>query len=110
MPISLRSAAELIAVFGGAGLTFSTIAFAIYKGASKAFAQGVTLHVAPLFDELKTSLATLNTTMRTVKDEHEAVVERVNERLTAHDETLVMHATQLGAVAERTARLEGRAE
>lgn len=110
MNLSPRQVAELVAIFGGAALTFSTIAYAIYRGAAKAFAQGVTLHVAPLFDELRDSLHTLNVTMATVKDEHTAVVARVNERLADHEAELDDHGTRLYTLGERTARLEGRAD
>lgn len=107
MSITPHQVAEMVAVFGGAALTFSTIVYAIYRGASKAFAQGVTLHVAPLFDELKASLNTLNSTMTTVKHEHDAVVTRFNERLADHDDELTACATRVHVLGERTARLEG---
>lgn len=97
MSITLNEAAAGVALFGGALITLGTIGFAIYKAAAGAFNIAVTQHVAPLVTELKLSLVTLNSTMAQLKDDHDTT----KARLDGHDE-------DLGTLAERQARIEGR--
>ena len=93
--------AAAIAVFGGAVITLSSIGYAVYKAAASAFSLAVKVHVAPLFQELRVSLMTLNSTMGALKSDHALHACRVEDRLNAHDD-------DIGELNERAARIEGR--